>query len=511
MKPGDGLPDDLPRRVDAAFGLVSATAIVIGEVIGVGIFLTPSEMARSLGSPFWLLVVWGSMGFMTHLRRPLLRRAGRPVSRGRRGLCLPPEGVRAAMAFLYGWMSLLVTDPGITALMAAGLASYAGSLVPLSPDGAKLVSVGAILALAAANILGLGIGAGLLRGLSVLKLGLLGGPRGLGIRLRARLLVELRPAGSRPPGSEPLAGAIVGGLLAAFFSLAGWWDLNKVAGEVRDPGRTMPRALILGMAFVTLAYILVSAVFWYLVPLSQVDTARGFAAQAGEALFGAAGGRIFASIVILSVLGSLAGLLMTAPRVYVAMARDGLFPSALAAIHPRFGTPARATALQAIVASILVISGSFEQILSYFMAVTIAFLALIAAVVYILPAASGPGRVPGHPVTPLGFLIPVAAVVLLQVVNDPVRTGLGLGIVALGLPVYEISSDATPHHRAWREGPLSLRLRRLYRIWRRPGHRRLRAGCERPCYGSIPVPHLPAALANGCTVPAMRAGKMNPG
>ena len=160
--------------------------------------------------------------------------------------------------------------------------------------------------------------------------------------------------------------------------------------------------------FVTLAYILVSAVFWYLVPLSLVDPGRGFAAQAGEALFGVAGGRIFSSIVILSVLGSLAGILMAAPRVYYAMARDGLFPTGLAAIHPRFGTPARATAVQAIVASILVMSGSFEQILSYFMAVTIAFLALIVVVVYVLPAARGRARpgisvhAPGIPATGRG-------------------------------------------------------------------------------------------------------------
>jgi APA family basic amino acid/polyamine antiporter len=120
------------------------------------------------------------------------------------------------------------------------------------------------------------------------------------------------------------------------------------------------------------------------------------------------------------------------------MARDGLFPSSLATIHPRFGTPARATALQVLVASLLVASGSFEQILSYFMVVTIAFLALMVTVVYMLPAETGPGRVPGYPFTPMGFLIPVVLVILLATVSNPLRTGVGTAIVLLGLPVYAL-------------------------------------------------------------------------
>lgn len=121
------------------------------------------------------------------------------------------------------------------------------------------------------------------------------------------------------------------------------------------------------------------------------------------------------------------------------MARDGLFPSWLSAISPRLGTPARATAVQATLASILAASGSFEQILAYFMAVTIGFLALIAATVFVLPATGDAGRVPGSPITPLGFIVPTTLVVVLQVMNDPLRSGGGLAIVALGLPAYQIA------------------------------------------------------------------------
>jgi basic amino acid/polyamine antiporter, APA family len=426
--------DELPRGL----GLLSATALVIGEVIGVGIFLTPSEMAKSLGSPFWVAFVWGAMGLISICGALCFGALAARFPEDGGGYVYLRRAYGPKIAFLFGWMSLLVTDPGITAMMASGLARYAGSIVALSPLGLKIVAIGSILAVGVANTLGVGIGAVILRGLSALKLVLLAAIAAWGFGFGLGSWSNFVPLVARPPDAAPLAPALVGGLFAAFFSMAGWWDVNKIAGEVRDPGRNLPRALMLGVGLVTLAYMLVSAVFWYLVPLDRVDPERGFAAQAGEALFGAAGGRVLAGVVILSVLGSLAGILMAAPRVYYAMARDGLFPSSLAAIHPRCGTPARATALQVLVASLLVASGSFEQILSYFMVVTIAFLALMVTVFYVLPAGTGPGRVPGYPFTPTGFLIPVMLVILLATVSNPLRTGVGTAIVILGLPVYAL-------------------------------------------------------------------------
>jgi APA family basic amino acid/polyamine antiporter len=228
-------------------------------------------------------------------------------------------------------------------------------------------------------------------------------------------------------------------MVAAFFSFGGWWDVTKLAGEVRDPGRILPRALAFGVTIVTLVYILTSAAFFYLVPFERVTSGETFAAQAGEALFGRAGGGVFAAIVVVCVAGSLAGLIMSAPRVYYAMARDGLFPRAAASLHLRFGTPARAIALQAALASLLVAIGTFNQIVAYFIFVTVLFIALTVAAVFVFRSRQGSGtnyNSPGYPVTPLLFLVLVALLLFLLASQNPKQAFLGVGMVALGWPFY---------------------------------------------------------------------------
>ena len=419
--------------------LGSATALVVGEIIGVGIFLTPAGMAKSLGSPFWLLVVWLTMGAVALSGALSLGElAARHPSAGGSFIYLR-EAYGPLLAFLYGWMSLLVMDPGLTAALAMGIASYVGYLAGLSPVGLKLVAVGSILVLAGVNILGVRLGAGLVRWLTAIKVGLLALIACWGFASGAGDWSNFEPFASQQPGSDPLGTALAGGMVAAFFSLAGWWDLSKMAGEVRDPERTLPRALILGVSVVTAVYILTSAVFLYLVPLSQVTTDETFAAQVGESLFGRSGGSVFSAIVIITVLGSLIGFMMAAPRVYYAMARDGLFLPGLAAIHPRFGTPARAIVVQAALGTVLVLSGRFDQILAYFVFVAVLFLWLTIIGLFVLRSRSpmfGGYRTPGYPLTPLLFLVPTLGLLVLLALDHPVRVSIGVGIVILGIPVY---------------------------------------------------------------------------
>src|SRR5437899_11404041 len=180
--------------------------------------------------------------------------------------------------------------------------------------------------------------------LTGLKLGALGIMIVLAVAIGAGSWSNFVPLVAQRAGSDPLPGALAPALVGAFFAFGGWWEISKLGGEVRDPARTLPRALALGVAAITVVYLLTSAIFLYLVPLERVTNGETFAAQAGEALFGPAGGRVFAGIVIVAVLGSLLGLLMALPRVYYAMARDGVVFDELGAVHPRFATPARAIA-----------------------------------------------------------------------------------------------------------------------------------------------------------------------
>jgi APA family basic amino acid/polyamine antiporter len=233
--------------------------------------------------------------------------------------------------------------------------------------------------------------------------------------------------------------ALAGAVIAAFFSFGGFWDLVKIGGEVRDPNRTLPRALALGVGIVTLVYILTSAVFVYLVPIGEATSGDAFAARVGEALFGPAGGRVFAAIVIVAVVGSLAAVLLASPRVYFAMAKDGVFLRSVAQVHPRFGTPVRAIALQAILASLLVGLGTFGEIVAYFVFVSIAFVALTVAGLYRLPRPQGEGyRMPGYPWTPMAFLSLLGVLLALLGGGRPTQAVLGLLVVALGIPAYHV-------------------------------------------------------------------------
>jgi APA family basic amino acid/polyamine antiporter len=426
---------ELKRQI----GLRTATALIVGEVIAVGIFLTPAGMAKSLGSPVWLLIVWFLMGGMALCGALCYGELAARFPEAGGGYVYLREAYGRPVAFLYGWMALLVMDPGLTAVLAVGLASYVGYIFKLSPAGLKAVAIGSIVFVALVNMRGVRLGGWLIRWLTILKLGLLGLVIIWGFGLRAGHWSNFQPLVAQRPGSEALLGALAGGIVGAFFSFGGWWDLSKLAGEVRDPEHTLPRALIYGVTILTAVYILTSAAFMYLVPLEQVTSGEIFAAQAGEVLFGRLGGQVLSGIVIVAVLGSLAAVVMSAPRVYFAMARDGLFIPAAAAIHPRYGTPARAIIIQATLASLLVLVGSFNTIISYFVFVVVIFIALTVAALFVLRRKAPQSIVyhtPGYPLTPIIFLLLIALLLFLLGGHRPKQAILGVCVVALGLPVY---------------------------------------------------------------------------
>jgi len=240
-------------------------------------------MAKSVVSPAWLFAIWLLVGLMT-LSGALCyaELASRFPQAGGTYVYLR-EAYGDGLAFIYGWTVLLVLDPGLTAIFGVGIAAYAAYFVPLTPIEKQIIALASILTIGAINVLGTRLGAGFLKGLTILKIGALlfiifyGFAGGFGS------FANFSPFFARPPD---IFGAFAGGIVGAFFAFAGWWEVTRIAGEIKEPKRNIPKALVIGVLIITVLYVLTSAVFMYLVPVSSVTSDETFAAQAGEALFG---------------------------------------------------------------------------------------------------------------------------------------------------------------------------------------------------------------------------------
>jgi APA family basic amino acid/polyamine antiporter len=418
--------------------LAGATALVIGQVIGVGIFLTPGTIIRSMGSPLGVVLIWATMGLMAMCGALCYGALAARYPRAGGGYVYLREAFGPRLAFLYGWKCLLIMDPGVTAALATGFGSYATYFFPIGPAGARFVSIAAIGTLAIVHIAGVKLGIQLITAVTLLKVALVVGLIVGAMVSPAGSWTHFAPLVARQSGGPLPFAAVAGAFVAAFFSIGGWWEVTRVAGEVRDPRRTLPRALTLGVLVVILVYSAATLAFIYLIPIDRVSDGQTFVAQVGEAILGPAGGALVAITVIMCVLGSLAAMQMMAPRMYFAMAEDGLFPKPAAVVDPRFGTPARAIVLQSVLASLLVALGTFDTILAYFVFVTVVFIAVVVGSTFVLRRRDPSFAVPGYPWTPVAFLAMVAILLALLALNNPRQALLGLVVVAAALPVYHL-------------------------------------------------------------------------
>jgi APA family basic amino acid/polyamine antiporter len=303
----------------------------------------------------------------------------------------------------------------------------------LSDIAKPAIAITAVVAAAAVNIVGAGISSTTLKILTAFKVGVLLFIIAFSFLGGRGDLANFSPFFAVP---EDIFGALAGGLVGAFFAFAGWWELSRLAGEIREPEKKLPKALGAGVIILTVIYIGTSAAFTYLVPTSGITNDETFAAQAGEALFGSAGGNVFATVVVISILGTLVAYLMASPRVYYAMARDGIFFEAVARLHPRFNTPHRAILIQVLLASILILAGDFQQIISYFFFVVVLFIAMTVAALFVLRR--GEFAVIRRRSIPLPDIVSCDNCDRLSFIGmrDPARTLLGVAVVLIGLPVY---------------------------------------------------------------------------
>jgi APA family basic amino acid/polyamine antiporter len=414
---------------------------VVGHTIGVGIFLSPAELIGALASPpltlgLWLLcgglVLAGALTFGELASRF-------PQAGGLYVYLREAWGER--VAFLYGWQCLLVMDPGITAALAAGTAQYAALLFPRAAGFERWIAAGMIWLLALLAMAGLSLSSRVLGFLTAVKLFALAAVVLLAFTIGGGSWSHFSAPARRPPGAPSLSEAIALGLVGVFFSFGGFWEAARVADEVRDSVRTLPRALGLGVAIVTAAYLVTTAAFLYLVPVAGASDAAAFARNAGEALLGPRGPAAISAVVVVSVVGSMLALLIMAPRLYVAMARDRAFPPALATVHPQTGSPARATAILAALATVLVLAGSFREIVAFFLCTTLLFVAFAAAGLFVVRRRDGGAavfRTPGYPATPALFIPLLLAVVGLVSLHRPLPALAGLAVVVLGFPAYRL-------------------------------------------------------------------------
>ena len=422
-------------------GLWSSTALVVGSTIGVGIFLTPAELIGAVASPALTFTLWVGCGLLAlagafsfgelAARYP---QAGGPYVYLR-------EGWGPRVAFLYGWQSLLIMDPGITAGLAAGLSQYLAILLPAARGRERWIAVGVIWVLAVANMRGLRLGSRILNAVTLLKVVALASLAPAAFAIGRGSWSHFVPFVGARADAPPIGDALALGLVSVFFSFGGFWDASRIAAEVRNPRRTLGAALALGVIAVMLLYVMTTAAFIFLVPPQQMTSAAAFAQSAGEALLGPAGPPLLAAVVVISVVSSIMALLMMAPRLYVAMSREGLFPASLAKLDAMTGSPIRATALMAALSSAFVLLGTFQDIIAFFICTSIAFVALAAASLFVLrarPTDAGGFRAPGHPVTTALFVLLVAAVVAMVTISRPRQAIAGALLVLAGVPVYSM-------------------------------------------------------------------------
>jgi basic amino acid/polyamine antiporter, APA family len=422
-------------------GLFSATMAVIGGIIGGGIFLTPSTVATRVGSASFILIAWVVGGLVALIGAFCYAELGARRPRAGGGYVYLREAWGPLPAFLYGWALLLVIATGAIAAVAVTFASYALALVGLSPRLTAPVAVGAIVLLTGVNYVGVKPAAVTQNVFTVLKLAALAALIIVGLSFSTSTALY-RPL---PPSTAPdgLWGGVVAlgtALVPILFTYGGWQQTNFIAEEIVDPERNLPRALVLGVVVVVAGYLLANLAYLRVLGPGGLAASSAPAAAVMRAVLGPAGSTIIAAGIAISTFGFLNLVILVTPRVFHAMAADGVFVPSLARLHPVYRTPTAALLLQATWAIVLTLSGTFGQLVSYVAFGDWIFFGLTAAGLFVYRARdrlSAPGyRVPGYPWTPLLFVVAAVFVVASSVRASPMHALIGAGLIAVGVPVY---------------------------------------------------------------------------
>ncbi|MBP1634053.1 MAG: steT 5 [Acidobacteria bacterium] len=446
-------PEPSVRLLERRLGPLDAAAIVISNVIGVGIFITPRIIAQAVPHPLGFLGVWLAGGLLAFAGALAYAELGtlRPRSGGE--YVYLREGFGPLAAFLTGWTSFVAGFAGAMAAGALGAADYLGRFLPVAGDATPLlaiplpwvpltfsprtlVALTAIVGLALIHIRGLGPGRLVQNALAALKVGalLLFVAVGLGIGRGSFANLGTAPAGA----SANFALAFI----VVMFSYSGWNAASYVAEEIRDPGRNVPIALALGTGAVVVLYLGLNLLYLYAVPIGDIasQAQSEIAMVAADRLLGPTAATLLGGLAVIVLVGSLSAMTIAGPRVYFAMARDGAFFPVMARVHPRYHTPSVAIAAQAVWASLLVLTNTKDALAEYTGFAVLLFSAFAVSTLFILrrrfPDEPRPFKAWGYPVAPAAFVIASLAITAAAVAGRPGPSLSGALIIAAGIPLY---------------------------------------------------------------------------
>jgi APA family basic amino acid/polyamine antiporter len=442
-----------------AIRLPHATAMVVGTIIGASIFVQPAEVTGRVPSLSGALLVWLVAGILTFFGAIVTAElaAIKPDSGG--VYVFLREAFSPLLGFLWGWAMFWTMHSGIIAAISVVFARYLSWFFPVGDTGIRLIAVGSILGISWLNYLGVRQGSLVQTVMTTIKVGAVLLMVGIGIALGTSFDPAATAIGSRAAASTGLLGGssitdFLLALVAGLFAFGGWHMVTYAAGETVDPRKTIPRSLMLGIAIVTGAYLLLNLTYFYILPLDTVMSSDRIAADAADAVLGSGGGAVMSGLVAFSTLGGLIGIILCGPRVYHAMALDGLLFRWVAVLHPTRRTPHRAILLQAIWASALVWTESYRALFTRVIYTEWIFFGLMAIGLLILRRRLQAERetetapVPvsrliarwAWPWVPIVFAVCAFSIAINQIVADPANSLIGLGLVLLGIPAYAIAT-----------------------------------------------------------------------
>jgi APA family basic amino acid/polyamine antiporter len=422
--------------------LAHALAINAGTIIGTGIFLVPKTIAASVETAGAILAVWVVASILAMLGALTYAELGAAMPQAGGDYVYIREAFGRRAGFLFGWTQLLVARSGSIAALAAGFAIFLGNFLPLDEWGGKIAALAAVVLLTGINVTGVRSGGNVQVVFTVLKIGALVVLIVLAFTSDAGTTANFSPffGSGLELGFIGLFGLA---LVDALWAYDGWNDVNLAAGEVRDPRRTIPRAMLGSISVVMVVYILANLAYLYVLPASsQAASQTGVAADVARAIFGETGARFINVAILLSMFGALNGSILTGARIFYAMAEDGLFFRKFASVHPRYFTPAVALVGQALWAGLLILSGRFRQLTTYVVFASWVFYSLSALALIRLrrtrPDLDRPYMSWGYPYSQLLFVTAATGIILNTLWVSPRESMVGLAIIFLGIPVFWI-------------------------------------------------------------------------